>query len=122
MFFCRIVLFDRFLRSSSLDNHDKTLTYNDKQNNKIRKGTEAKGPRLEGKGPPPSQRQNSQHMDSFSDYQKGIFRRFQRVSPQKFENQINKAITSCFYAVKRRVVYSTRVMLPSAKKDSVPTT
>ena len=40
----------------------------------------------------------------------------------KFENQINKAIISCFYAVKPRVVYSTRVMLPSAKKDSVPTT
>ena len=40
----------------------------------------------------------------------------------KFENQINKAITSCFYAVKSRVAYSTRVMLPSAKKDSVPTT
>ena len=40
----------------------------------------------------------------------------------KFENQINKAITSCFYAVKHRVVYSTRAMLPSAKKDSVPTT
>ena len=40
----------------------------------------------------------------------------------KFENQINKAITSCFYAVKPRVVYSTRAMLPSAKKDSVPTT
>ena len=39
-----------------------------------------------------------------------------------FENQINKAITSCFHAVKPRVVYSTRVMLPSAKKDSVPTT
>ena len=40
----------------------------------------------------------------------------------KFENQINKAITSCFFAVKPRVVYNTRVMLPSAKKDSVPTT
>ena len=40
----------------------------------------------------------------------------------KFENQINKAITSCFYAVKPRVVYNTRVMLPSAKNDSVPTT
>ena len=40
----------------------------------------------------------------------------------KFENQINKGITSCFYAVKPRVVYNTRVMLPSAKKDSVPTT
>ena len=39
-----------------------------------------------------------------------------------FENQINKAITSCFYAVKPRVVYSTRVMLPSAKKDSIPIT
>ena len=40
----------------------------------------------------------------------------------KFENQINKAITSCFYAVKPRVVYNTRVMLSSAKKDSAPTT
>ena len=40
----------------------------------------------------------------------------------KFENQINKAITSCFYAVKPRLVYNTRVMLPSAKEDSVPTT
>ena len=40
----------------------------------------------------------------------------------KFENQINKAITSCFYAVKPRVVYSTRAMLPSAKKDSAPAT
>ena len=40
----------------------------------------------------------------------------------KFENQINKAITSCFYAVKPHAVYNTRVMLPSAKKDSVPTT
>ena len=40
----------------------------------------------------------------------------------KFENQINKAITSCFYAVKPRVVYSTRAMLPSDKKDSVLTT
>ena len=40
----------------------------------------------------------------------------------KFENQINKAIAFCFYAVKPRAVYNTRVMLPSAKKDSVPTT
>ena len=40
----------------------------------------------------------------------------------KFENQISKAITSCLYAVKPCVVYNTRVMLPSAKKDSVPTT
>ena len=39
----------------------------------------------------------------------------------KFENQINKAITPCFYAVKPRVVYNTRVVLRSAKKDSVPT-
>ena len=40
----------------------------------------------------------------------------------KVENQINKAITSCFYAVKPHAVYNTRVMLPSAKKDSVPAT
>ena len=40
----------------------------------------------------------------------------------KFENQINKAITSCVYAVKPRLVYNTKVMLPSAKKDSIPTT
>ena len=40
----------------------------------------------------------------------------------KYENQISKAITSCYYAVKSRVVYNTRVMLPSAKKDCVPTT
>ena len=40
----------------------------------------------------------------------------------KFENQNSKAITSCFYDVKPRVVYNTRVMLPSAKKDSIPTT
>ena len=36
----------------------------------------------------------------------------------KFENQINKAITSCFYAVKPHVVYNTRVMLSSAKNIS----
>ena len=40
----------------------------------------------------------------------------------KFENQISKAIKSCFYAVKPRVVYNSRVMLPSAKKDCDPTT
>ena len=40
----------------------------------------------------------------------------------KFDNQINKAITSCFHAVKPCVVYNTSVMLPSAKKDSVLTT
>ena len=40
----------------------------------------------------------------------------------KVENQLNKAITSCFYALKSRAVYDTRVMLSSAKKDSGPTT
>ena len=40
----------------------------------------------------------------------------------KFENQISKVITSCYYAVKPRVLYNTRVMLPSAKKDCVLTT
>ena len=40
----------------------------------------------------------------------------------KFENQLNKAITSCFCVVKPQAVYSTRVMLPSAQKDSTPTT
>ena len=40
----------------------------------------------------------------------------------KVENQLNKAITSCFYDVKPHAVYNTRVMLPSAKKDSSPTT
>ena len=40
----------------------------------------------------------------------------------KFENQISKAITSCYYAVKPRAVYNTRVMLPSAKNDCVLTT
>ena len=43
------------------------------------------------------------------------------VSPI-FENQINKAITSCFYAVEPRVVYETKVMLPFVKKDNVPAT
>ena len=38
----------------------------------------------------------------------------------KFENQISKAITSSYYAAKPHVVYSTRVMLPSAKKDCIP--
>ena len=33
----------------------------------------------------------------------------------KFENQVSKAITSCFYAVKPRVVYNTRVMLPASQ-------
>ena len=34
----------------------------------------------------------------------------------KFEKQINKAITSYFYAVEPSVVYNTKVMLISAKK------
>ena len=34
----------------------------------------------------------------------------------EFEDQVSKAITSCYYAVKPCVVYNTRVMLPSAKK------
>ena len=33
-----------------------------------------------------------------------------------------KAIASFFHVVKPHLVYSIRVMLPSAKKDSVPTT
>ena len=44
------------------------------------------------------------------------------IVSSKFENQINKAIISCFYAAKSRTVYNKRFMLPSAKKDSVPTT
>ena len=40
----------------------------------------------------------------------------------KFENQIRDVITSPYYAVNPRVVYNTRVMLPSAKKDCVLTT
>ena len=39
-----------------------------------------------------------------------------------FEKQINKAITSCFYTVKPRVVHTIRVTLPSAKNDRVPIT
>ena len=35
---------------------------------------------------------------------------------------MNKTITSCLYVVKPRAFYNTRVMLPSGKKDSVPTT
>ena len=38
------------------------------------------------------------------------------------EKQINKAITCWFYILKARVVYTTRAMLPSAKKDRVPPT
>ena len=39
-----------------------------------------------------------------------------------FEKQINKAITSCFYTVKLRVLHTIRVTLPSAKNDRVPIT
>ena len=34
----------------------------------------------------------------------------------KCENQIYKTIISCFYALKPRVIYNARVILPSAKK------
>ena len=37
----------------------------------------------------------------------------------KFEDQISTAITSCFHV---REVFNTRVMLPSARKDTIPTT
>ena len=40
----------------------------------------------------------------------------------KFENQMYKASSSCFYAVKPRAIYNTRVLLSSDKKDGVPTT
>ena len=40
----------------------------------------------------------------------------------KFENQFSKAITSCYYVVKPRVVYNTTIMLASAKNNCVPTT
>ena len=40
----------------------------------------------------------------------------------KFENHINNSITTCFYAVKPHVLYNTRVMLPSTKKDCIPIT
>ena len=43
-------------------------------------------------------------------------------SPCQIVAWIRHCITSCFYAVKLRVAYHTRAMLPSAKKDSVPTT
>ena len=39
----------------------------------------------------------------------------------EYESQIKKAINFCFYTVKTRVVYNTRVILPSIKKDYVPT-
>ena len=39
---------------------------------------------------------------------------------QSLKTKINETITSCFYTVKPRVVYNTRVMNLSAKKDGVP--
>ena len=33
----------------------------------------------------------------------------------KFENHVNKAITSCFYVVKPRAIYNARFMLPLKK-------
>ena len=44
------------------------------------------------------------------------------TASSNFENKISQAITSCFYAVKPRMVYNTRAILPSAKKDCVPIT
>ena len=39
----------------------------------------------------------------------------------KFENQCKTAVSSCFGAVKLRVAFSTRKMLPTVRKDVVPT-
>ena len=39
----------------------------------------------------------------------------------KFENQCKTAVSSCFGAVKFRVAFSTRKMLPTVRKDAVPT-
>ena len=39
----------------------------------------------------------------------------------KFENQCKTAVSSCFGAVKLRVAFSTRKMLPMVRKDVVPT-
>ena len=39
----------------------------------------------------------------------------------KFENQCKTAVSSCFGAVKLRVVFSTRKMFPTVRKDVVPT-
>ena len=35
----------------------------------------------------------------------------------KYENQIKKAINFCFYTVKPRVAYNTRVILPTIQKN-----
>ena len=39
----------------------------------------------------------------------------------RYQNQIKKAINFCFHTVNPRVVYNTRVILPSIQKDCVPT-
>ena len=39
----------------------------------------------------------------------------------KFENQCKTAVSSCFGAVKLCVVFSTRKMFPTVRKDAVPT-
>ena len=39
----------------------------------------------------------------------------------KFEKQCKTAVSSCFGAVKLRVVFSTRKILPTIRKDVVPT-
>ena len=43
-------------------------------------------------------------------------------SSLSFESQIKQAITNCFFAVNPRVVYSTKMALPSIQKDCVPAT
>ena len=40
---------------------------------------------------------------------------------QNLKTVISKAITSCFYTLKPRVAYNTRVTLSSAKTNSAPT-
>ncbi len=40
----------------------------------------------------------------------------------RFERQIKKAITKCYATVSPRLVFSSRKIIPSIRKDSVPTT
>ena len=40
----------------------------------------------------------------------------------RFEKQIKKAITKCYATVSPRLVFSSRTIFPSIRKDSVPTT
>ena len=40
----------------------------------------------------------------------------------RFEKQIKKAITKCYATVSPRLVFSSRKIIPSIRKDSVPTT